>query len=247
MKSTGRDFKRLAEWETATALGSPLDQGTISALEGSRKVKYGAALVTGILLAIFAHVPILREIASFLIIENSLKPAAAIVVLNGGMPSRDIEAARIYNAGWAPLVIIVKGSDPAHSQELQDLGLPIEEAWKVSREVLIRQGVPTSAILILRDEPSGTFGELQIVARTVNPQDAPLIFVTSAVHSRRTRLTWEYVSQGRSQAIVRASSRDAFEVDQWWQQRQLAWSVAHEYLGLINYYAGFPLSRRGAL
>jgi uncharacterized SAM-binding protein YcdF (DUF218 family) len=216
-------------------------------LRPSRGLRCGAVLLAGVLSVGFFHVSILRQIGSFLIVEDSLEPAAAIIVLNGGMASREIEAARIYNAGWAPVVVIVRGSYPAHSQDLQDLGLPIEEAWKVSREVLIRQGVPTSAILVLRDEPSGTLGELQTVARALSPKDRPAILVTSAFHTRRTRLTWEYVSQGRSRGIVRAVGRDSFDPTQWWQQGGFAWSVAHEYLGLINYYAGFPISGRGAL
>jgi uncharacterized SAM-binding protein YcdF (DUF218 family) len=216
-------------------------------LRRSRALRCTAVLLAGFLLAGFAYVPILREVASFLIVEDSLEPAAAIIVLNGGMPTREIEAARIYSAGWAPVVVIVKGAHIAHSKQLRDLGFPIEEAWKVSREVLIRQGVPLSAILILKDEPSGTFRELQAVVGALRPKDAPVILVTSAVHTRRTRLTWEYITEGRSRAIVRAPSRDSFDAIRWWQQREFARSVAHEYLGLINYYAGFPISGRGAL
>jgi hypothetical protein len=69
----------------------------------------------------------------------------------------------------------------------------------------------------------------------------PVILVTSKYHTRRTRLTWNFVSEGRSQPIVRAASGDPFDPDRWWQQRGFALSVAREYLGLMNYYAGFPV------
>ena len=65
----------------------------------SRKLWYGGALLVSIALVGFAHVPILREMASFLIIEDSLEPAAAIVALGGVPPFREIEAARLYRAG----------------------------------------------------------------------------------------------------------------------------------------------------
>jgi uncharacterized SAM-binding protein YcdF (DUF218 family) len=216
-------------------------------LSQGRALRCGVVLLLGMLLMGAAHVPILREVASFLIVEDSLEPAAAIVVLNGGMPSREIEAARLYSAGWAPLVIIVKGAHLAGSKQLEDLGIPIKEPWKVSREVLIQQGVPPSAILILKNEPRSTLEELRIVAVALGPKDEPVILVTSTLHTRRARLTWEYVTKGRSRAIVRAVGRDSFDPTRWWQQRESARSVAHEYLGLINYYAGFPISGRGAL
>jgi len=69
-----------------------------------------------------------------------------------------------------------------------------------------------------------------------------VILVTSTFHTRRARLTWKYVTAGRSQAIVRAASGDPFDPDRWWQQRRFALSVVREYLGLINYYAGFPVT-----
>ena len=66
----------------------------------SRRVLWGGGvLLAAMLLVGFAHVPILREMASFLIIEDSLEPAAAIVALGGVPPFREIEAARLYRAG----------------------------------------------------------------------------------------------------------------------------------------------------
>ena len=199
-------------------------------------------LLAATLLASFDHVFLLRQIASFLIVENPLKPAGAIVVLNGGMPSREIEAARIYKAGWAPRVIVVKGGHSAYSQDLQNLGLAIDESWKVSLEVLIRHGVATSDIVILKSEPRSTLEELKIVASALGSKNEPVILVTSPFHTLRTRLTWEYLTESKSRPIVRVASREGFQVDHWWKRRDLAWSVLHEYLGLANYYAGFPVA-----
>jgi len=206
-----------------------------------RRVKASAIALAGVLSVGFFHAPILREIASLLILQNPLEPAAAIVVLNGGMPSREIEAAKIYNAGWAPVVVIIRGSYHAHSQDLQDLGLPVEEAWKVSREILIRYGVPMSAILVLRDEPAGTLGELQAVAHALGPKNRPVILVTSPFHTTRVRLTWEYATGGGSRAIVRAGTGDSFDHLRRNEQPNVL-TVVREYLGVINAYARFPIS-----
>jgi hypothetical protein len=117
----------------------------------------------GLVLAGFDHVPILREFASLLIVENSLKPAAAIVAMGGQAPFRQIEAAKLYHTGWAPLVFIVREGASDESEALQELGIKIVPEWELSREVLIRKGVPASAIIISEDKAAGTLEELQAV------------------------------------------------------------------------------------
>jgi uncharacterized SAM-binding protein YcdF (DUF218 family) len=218
-------------------------------LRRSPVLRCTAVLLAGFLLAGFAYVPIVQEIASFLIVEDSLAPAAAIISLGGEgkPPFREIEAARLYRAGWAPLVVIVRGARHQDVQRFQDLGNDARQSWELSREALMREGVPPYAILLLKDNPQNTLEELQIAFRAFSSKDEPVILVTSTFHTRRARLTWEYVTKGRSRAIVRAVVRDSFDPTRWWQQRGFAWSVAHEYLGLINYYAGFPIpgSREG--
>jgi len=213
----------------------------LTKLRNSRRLQCVAVLLAGMLLVGIAHVPILREIASFLIIEDSLEPAAAIVALGGVPPFREMEAARLYHAGWAPRVVIVRGARREELKALQNMGIEVGETWELSREVLIRQGVPASAILVPKDEAEGTLEELRAVYRALGSKDAPVILVTSKYHTRRTRLTWHHVTEGRSRGIVRASSQDPFDPSRWWRERRFVLSVVREYLGLINYYAGFPV------
>jgi hypothetical protein len=73
-------------------------------------------------------------------------------------------------------------------------------------------------------------------------QNGPVILVTSKYHTRRTRLIWQYVSGGRSKPIVRAAADEPFDHEQWWRTRSYALAVVREYLGLLNYYAGFPVT-----
>ena len=194
------------------------------------------------MLLAFTHAPLLRGIASFLIVEDPLIPASAILLLGGGTPFREMESAKLYKAGWAPLVIIGRDSGSTETKTLKQLGVKIQEGWEVSRDVFIRLGVPTGAIRIAHFQTGGTLEELKEIYDTLQDKDAPVILVTSKIHTRRTRLTWNYVTQGRSLPIVRAASGDRFVPDRWWTKRLFAESVLHEYLGLINYYAGFPIA-----
>jgi uncharacterized SAM-binding protein YcdF (DUF218 family) len=212
----------------------------ISVRQKNRVVKYGSVLLAGVLLS-FARVPILQSLATFLVVEDPLRPAQAIVALAGQTPYREMEAAQLYRAGWAPVVLIVRGGPSEESQALKNLGIQTYEGWDISREVLLRQGVPPAAILIPEAGPGGTLEELQAAAHALRSKDAPVILVTSRYHARRTRLTWNYVTEGRSPGIVRPASRDSFDPARWWRERQFILAVVREYLGLVNYYAGFPV------
>jgi len=211
----------------------------------SRKLWCGGVLLAGIVLVGIAHGPILGEIASFLIVEDALAPAAAIVALGGVPPFREMEAARLYRAGWAPRLVIVRGARREESKALEVIGIAAAERWEISLEVLIRQGVPRSAILVPKEEAEGTLEELQAVYQALSSKEAPVILVTSKYHTRRTRLTWRHVTEGRSRGIVRSSNQDPFDPGRWWRERRFVSSVVHEYLGLINYYAGFPVGAGG--
>lgn len=202
---------------------------------------FTAPLVAAVLLA-FAHAPLLRAVASFLIVEDPLIPASAILALGGGTPFREMEAAKLYKAGWASQVIIFRDSGSEETRALEKLGVKVQEAWEVSRDVFIRLGVPTEAIRIAQIQTGGTLEEIKSVYDTLEEKDAPVLLVTSKIHTRRTRLTWNYVTHGRSLPIVRAASRDPFAPNRWWERRQFILSVIREYLGLIHFYAGFPIA-----
>ena len=203
--------------------------------------RFKAFLASIALLAII-HAPLLRAVASFLIVEDPLIPAAAILALGGGTPFREMEAAKLYKAAWAPQLIIVWASESDEEKALHQLGVPVRQYWEISRDVYLRLGVPKTAIRIAEIQTGGTLEELKRLYDTIEKKDAPVILVTSKIHTRRVRLTWNYVSQGHSPPIVRAARGDLFQPNLWWKKRQFIMSVIHEYLGLINYYARFPIA-----
>ena len=69
---------------------------------------WGVGLTVIVLLVAFGHSAFLRGIATVLVTEDRLEPAAAIVVLAGHVPLREMEAARLYHGGWAPRLVLVK-------------------------------------------------------------------------------------------------------------------------------------------
>jgi uncharacterized SAM-binding protein YcdF (DUF218 family) len=153
-----------------------------------------------------------------------------------------MEAARLYRAGWAPGIVIVRGAPSYESEALDRLGVRKVAEWELVRQVLLKEGVLESAVHVAEDDAVGTLEELRAVYNALKIKNAPVILVTSKYHTRRASLTWRYVTSGRSQAIVRAAGADPFDPERWWRQRRFVLSVVREYLGLANYYAGFPVA-----
>lgn len=210
---------------------------------GRRALWWGVGFAVVVFVVASGHGAFLRGIATVLVTEDRLEPAAAIVVLAGHLPFREIEAARLYHAGWAPQLVFVRLAEGKEQRMLRSLGVAFTEGWEVSREVLLKLGVPASAIVIPKEEvKGGTLEELQVVLRELKPDTARVILVTSKLHTRRARLTWYYLTGGRSPGLVRATPLDPFDPNHWWRERGFALAVVREYLGLVNYWMGFPVA-----
>jgi hypothetical protein len=76
--------------------------------------------------------------------------------------------------------------------------------------------------------------------------DRPVLIVTSAYHTRRAAVYWSIVSSGSPRAVVHGGWEDPFDPSRWWTNQRWINIVVREYLGLANYLADFPLSRRPA-
>ena len=125
--------------------------------------KFLSIIFVALILAGFGYGPVFRGVASFLIVEDPLQSAAAIVALGGQTPFREIEAARLYREGWAPKVVLVREAPTAESEALRELGVKKVPQWELARAVLIQQGVPASAIVIPENDAVGTLEEVQAV------------------------------------------------------------------------------------
>ncbi len=186
-----------------------------------------------------AALVIFLGVGRWLIVEDRLEKAQAIVVLSGRMPMRAQEAARLYNAGWAPQVWLTHGVEPAAS--LQEMHIAyIGEDFFNSR-VLMHEGIPSNAILVLEPAINNTDEELRVITAELERSKAEtVIIVTTKAHTRRVHTLWRALSTGR-RVIVRAAPNDPFAPDHWWRTTRDALDVVREVLGLLNAWAGLPL------
>ncbi|MGH9707977.1 MAG: YdcF family protein [Candidatus Acidiferrales bacterium] len=185
-----------------------------------------------------------RGAGRWLVRQDALAPADAIFVLSGGLPYRAEEAAKIFRAGYAKEIWLSRPYAPV--EELTRLGVSFTGEEEYSREVLIRQGVPDSAIHILPDTIVDTEQEIEEASREMRRGGkSSVIIVTSPQHTRRVRALWRLLVGKQERAIVRAATEDPFDAGYWWRNTRDALSVVREYLGLLNAWAGLPVRPHG--
>ena len=97
-----------------------------------------------------ARVSILRGVAERWAISDPLERADGIVVLGGRTDVRPSAAADLYKRGFAPRILIAKTMDD-----------PLETT--LTRQILLKLGVPAEAIVEFGDKLSSTYEEARAV------------------------------------------------------------------------------------
>lgn len=194
-----------------------------------------------LILACAAGVWVFSHVGEWLVVQDPLAPAKAIVVLSGDMPIRATEAARIYRQNVAAQVWISKGLSP--EAELGEMRINYIGEDFYNQKVLMTLGVPADATRILEDSAANTMQEVDEIARDLRQQDAhTVIVVTSKAHTRRVRYIWKHRIGNDPRLIVRYSNDDTFDSGHWWRKTHDALEVVRELLGLTNAWAGFPVA-----
>ena len=200
-----------------------------------RRILLGIAAILLVSAGVF-----LLCVGRWLVVEDPLEKAQAIVVLSGRMPLRALEAAKLYRDGCAPKIWLTHSTEPGATLGAMGISYSGEEAYNV--QVLKHEGVPADAIQVLEPPIVNTADELEAVSAALTQEkNKTIIIVTSKVHTRRGRILWHRIAKGRGQAIVRAASDDPFVPGRWWRTTGDALDVVREFLGILNASAGMPL------
>jgi len=204
-----------------------------------RRIRRLAALGVFLALAAAAVFAFLR-VGRWLVVEDPLAPADAIVVLSGRMPERAIEAARIYHDGASNEVWVSQPESPAG--ELAQLNIHYLGEDFYNQKVLLALGVPADSIRVLDEPAANTEAEVDEIAADLRADGlTSVIIVTSKPHTRRVRAIWKRRAGPDLRLIVRYPDDDPYDGAHWWRHTRDALDVVREVLGLLNAWAGFPL------
>ena len=165
--------------------------------------------------------PLLTRVGALLVHEDPLAPVGAIAVLGGGALDRIIEAADLYAAGYAPIVLLTRTREGPVLAELQARGIDARTELEFRLEYLAALGVPRDATTVLERVIESTQAEAELIAEWADSrQISQLIVVTSGFHTARARLVFDRVLRDHpTQILIRPSGISAFDPASWWRNR----------------------------
>ncbi|MCL4802586.1 MAG: YdcF family protein [Burkholderiales bacterium] len=175
------------------------------------------------------------NVAGWLRADDPPRRADAIVVL-GDEPTRALTGAELYLARHAPRVLLSKPYRSPRRLLAEREG--VAQPWfeEAARALLVRKGVPESAIETFGEGMKSTAAEAGAL-RERFPSGAPtLLVVTSPYHVRRARLILADALP-HARVLVVASRHETFP-DRWWADREAAPQVLLECAKFVFYFLG---------
>ena len=132
---------------------------------------------------------LLRGIGRYLVTEDPLEKAGAIAVLSGdGGVARTLEAVRLYQDGYAPIIILTHLILPKGYEALGRLGITVPEERDIQWMVLKAMRVPRAAVLQVKERANSTQSEMIYLTRLLEENRIrSVILVTNRSHSTRAR------------------------------------------------------------
>ncbi len=197
-------------------------------------------LLTVIVLTVFSR-HILTAAGQWLVVSDAPSRVDAIVVLNTGVEiyPRLIQAAELYNAGYADKIVINGNRKTEVLRELEARGYRSCCAWSEnSIRVLNLGGVPRERVISISAEDAyDTVSEAKMVGRAVIEAEINrIILATSKYHTRRARFIWRQMYAGQLEIRAVAAQSDLYNPEGWWHEgRQIRWLLA-EYGAWLYYY-----------
>lgn len=182
---------------------------------------------------------LLRGLGSWLVVQDPLDHAEAIVVLGGTMYERQMEAVDLFKDGWAPRIYVLREIADWGEAELIARGIPYMRSVDMQVDTMQKLGVPADRITIL-DPAYSTAEEAQILLQLATAEKLTrLIIVTSKQHTRRSRLVMNRrLTPAGVSVIVRASRYDRTDTAGWWHNRSTLRFTLFETQRLFGYWIG---------
>ena len=205
-----------------------------------RVLVWSAALGGGLAVIVamlwLAQAPLLEWVGDQLLHEDSMADADVIVVLSGGTPAREIEAADLYRAGYAPRVVLTTAPPRASVMALRNRGVHAPNLLEERLRYMAELGVSHEVISVMPEPVSSTRQESELVSDWVRQQGLDrVILVTSGYHTARARWVFERALDEHVSLRVRPDSLEPFDPQLWWRDRNMLRNGLFEWQKLIFY------------
>jgi len=181
----------------------------------------------------------LPRLGSWLVVEDPLDHADAVIVLGGTTYERPLEAVDLYQAGYARRVVLIREMQDWGELTLVERGITYLRPIDLQIDTMRRLGVPPEAIDVLEPADSTADEATHVRNYVVSHKFSRLIVVTSRQHTRRARLVIRRRLAGTGVTLImRASRYDRSDTDHWWRQRATLRFTLFETQRLFAYWIG---------
>ncbi|HEY2253041.1 MAG TPA: YdcF family protein [Planctomycetaceae bacterium] len=197
-----------------------------------RRCLAGALLLAGICIAYVQREPLLCGLGRWLNVAGRLEqPVDAVFVLGGGASTRPFVAVEMLRARLAGQILI---SNVERTSENLDGLLPEEE--EITRQIVLRSGIPAEAIVVLSTEVGSTAAEARVLATWLQAHPAARVAVVSSdYHTRRARILISRACGANAGRVVYIGApTDGFGPNNWWHSEAGLVSYLTEYLKLAR-------------
>jgi uncharacterized SAM-binding protein YcdF (DUF218 family) len=190
--------------------------------------------------AVLLAVVTLPYAGRFLIIDDPLHPADAIVVLDSAGAERWLEGVDLYREKMAGHLVLSPGMARPAEVKVRQMGIRYPTRVELVTDALAQFGVPPSAVTVLPRAVDNTADEAAVTRPIVVDRGwTSIIVVTSKYHTRRTRFAFEREFDGTGVRVqVKGSRHDEVMADGWWRSRSDLRYVISELQKLVAYRLG---------
>ncbi len=172
--------------------------------------------------------------------EDPLQNADAIYVLGGSWTERWLEASDLYKEGYAPLIVISRGTIERGEFELQRRGVPFPSPGELGRNAMVNHlGIPATAVELLTADVDNTAQEAEAIRDIAAARHwHRLIVITDRATTRRAGFAMRRVLGAGVEVIMRGPRYDGFSPNGWWKTRPGFRTVFYEAPKLLAYWVG---------
>lgn len=170
-----------------------------------------------------------EQAGGFLIRQDAIVPADAILVLGGGSGERTQQGVALYQQKFAPLLIIsAENNHSLYSQTFQ---------WaKAARGLAAAGGVPEGRILLIETSTSTRDDALLSKELCVRRGIRSLIIVSEPYHTRRAWWTFKKAYRGTDiRLMVYPVQQSWYTRSGWWHSEEGFLSTVNEYVKIVYY------------
>jgi uncharacterized SAM-binding protein YcdF (DUF218 family) len=179
---------------------------------------------------------LLGTIGGFLVVQDEVRPADAIVVLSGSLPDRILEAVDLYQQHLAPRIILTREQPLPGLAALRARGATLPEHHEQNIGIAEQLGVPPGAIDVMPTATTSTLAEIRALVEYLRQRSVrSVLLVTSKAHTRRARLIFRTLASPELHIAVCPSRYDPFAAETWWHERAWVRRVVIEYGKLLNF------------